>query len=441
MRYQKFIRALACTGMIAFSWVGGSGNTLELDLQTALQRAPTSNFQILLSEEAITSQEEATRIARSGLYPRVSLEATQSRSMNPNLGALSRSIPGIPNRFYNDRFDALVRARLALFDAGTWDDFKISKLSLQATRNQVDYAVQQILQRIAISFFTHWRNERRLNVIDANLERDELLLRIARDQQEAGVATALDVTRAEVRFATNELARLQQETMVMGSALDLKRILNIPLQTDMVIKSHPEALMDPYTEFSAGRFEQVLNRRADYQQLLIQVERESLALKATRRERLPSLFVGGEWGYASESWSDDMEEQWAIQVGLSVPLFEGFRLDAQTRQAASLFRQRELELRDLRQEIEAEYRFSLQNLQSSLRQVAVAKRAVALNIREFDLARIRFEEGVADNSDVVTAQAALADAEDALVEAEYQYVQARIDHARVEGDVRAILRD
>jgi outer membrane protein TolC len=437
-RYSSFrILALALFGGCLMTTQAAR---MELDLATALERAPEANFQILLSEEAIRAQEESTLIARSGLLPQISLSASQSRAMSPNVDSLSASFPGIPERFFNDRFDGLVRARLQLLDFRTWDNWKISRLSLQAVRFRVESTVQDILQQIAVSYYTHWRNQRRLDVIDANLERDRLLLQIARDQQEAGVATALDVTRAEVSLATNELARLQQETAVMGSALRLKRVLNIPLETELVLADETIEPSVEVTAYSPMRFSGVLAQRPDYQQLQKELEREELALDASRRDRLPSLSLSGEWGYASQSWTDDMEEQWRISLGLNMPIFEGFRLSAETRQAASNLRSKELELKDLTQQIESDYRFVLQNLESRARQVEVARRAVSLNEREFELARIRFEEGVADNSDVVDAQAALADAEDTLVEAEYQYVQARIELARIEGEVRSILR-
>jgi outer membrane protein TolC len=430
----------AAAALLLAAGAGLNAATVTLDLRTALERAPEANFQILLSEEAIISQEQATRIARSGLLPQVYLEASQSRGMSPNVDALTSAFPGIPSRFYNDRFDAVLRAQLSLLDTRRWDDWKLSRLSLQATRLQVENTVQEILQQIAVAYFTHWRNQRRLNVIDANLERDRLLLRIANDQQQAGVATALDVTRAEVRLATNELARLQQETQLMGSALRLKRVLNIDLDAELALAEVPLQLDRTGLEFSPSRFVDILNQRADYRQAQAQLEREAVALGASKRDRLPSLSLSGQWGYASESWTDDMEEQWAVSLGLSMPIFEGFRIDSQTRVAASALRQRELEVDDLSDRIEADYRLALQTVQSGARQVEVARRAVALNEREFELARIRFEEGVADNSDVVTAQAALADAEDARVEAEFQYLQARISLARIEGDVRSLVR-
>lgn len=433
---SRLIR-IVCAG--ASLCLSGTAAPVELDLKTALDRAPEANFQILLSEEGLVAQEQATRATRSALLPQVSLDVSQGRAMTPVVDAFTRSFPGASSRYFNDRFDALLRARLSLLDTRSWDDWKISKLTLRATRLQVEDTVQEILSRIAIAYFSQWRNQRRLDVIDANLERDRLLLRIASDQLEAGVATDLDVTRAEVRLASNELARLQQETVLMNSTLGLKRILNIPLQNDLIITEQGMELEEGSPTFADARFAGILDLRPDYRQLRTELERESLAYQASRRDRLPSLQLNGEWGYAAESWSDDMEEQWAIGIGLSMPIFEGFRLNAQERIAASAMRRKELELNDLAAQIEAEYRLALQTLQSSFQQVAVARRAVSLNEREYELSRIRFEQGVADNSDVVTSQASLADAEDALVEAEYQYAQARIQLARVEGDVRTIV--
>ena len=69
--------------------------TVDLDLKSALDRAPEANFQILLSEEGLAAQEQATRIARSGIFPQVSLEASQGRSMNPTVDAFSSSFPGV----------------------------------------------------------------------------------------------------------------------------------------------------------------------------------------------------------------------------------------------------------------------------------------------------------------------------------------------------------
>ncbi|MGC9450512.1 MAG: TolC family protein [Oceanipulchritudo sp.] len=438
--YRKPIPFYRSTLAILFAaFCSVQGGTIELGIKEALDRAPEANFQILLGKEAVLSGEEATRISRSALFPQIQVEASQSRAMNPNIGPFSGAVPG--DRYFSERFDALLRARLSLFDSRSIDDWRISKLSLQAANQQLENTVEEVLRQICVLYLSHWRNDRRLKVIDATLEQDRLLLEIARNQKEAGVATTLDVTRAEVQLASTELARLQQETRVLDSALELKRALNLPLADSLVLATTELPKRLEWQSFEGDRFEQVLRARQDYRQLETEIERESLSLRASRRERLPSLFVQGQWGYAADTYDDPLEEQWAVTLGLSFPLFEGFRIDAQTQLAASALRQKQLQLADLKTRIEADYRLVLQQVESSGRQVDVAQRARNLNERELELERIRFEEGVADNSDVVDAQTKLVDAEDALVEAEFQYALARINLARTEGDILRIVRD
>ncbi len=438
---SRFHRSIpSILSILSISLPLSAAPVIELDLAGALTRAPQANFQILLGQEGVAAQQQAARIARSALLPTVRLEASQARAMSPIVDPFMRSIPGVPERTFGDRFDAVLRARLALLDTRAIDNNRLARLDLAATELQVDNLVQEVLQQIAIAWFTHWRNQQRLAVVDAALERDRLLLKVATDQQQAGVATALDVTRAEVRMAGSELARLQQETAVLESALALKRILNFPLDAELRLVGDGLPPAGGPERFAPADFQRILDRRADYRQLETELDRAALAYRASRRDRLPSLQVGGEWGYAAESWSDDMHEQWAVSIGLSLPVFEGFRLDAQQRLAAVEQRRKELELEDLRQRIESDYRLLLQTLESSRRQLEVARRARELNLKEFELARIRFEEGVADNSDVVSAQAALAQAEDAVVEAEYFHARTRILLARVSGEVRELVQ-
>ncbi len=401
--------------------------------------APEANFQVLLAGEAVTSQIESVRASRSALLPQVQLEVSQSRAMAPNTDPLAELF-NIPTRFYVDRFDSVLRARMSLLSTRSIDDWKLSKINLEATRFQLDNTVQDILQMIANAYFSHLRNQRRLEVIDATLARDHILLQIATDQKEAGVATALDVTRAEVGLARNELARLQQETLVMESAMNLKRILNLPLGDQLRLSDDDISNQLVIEGGITARLDAVLSRRADYQQLLAELNREKLAYSAVNRERYPSLTLGGQWGYASQTWSDNLHEQWAIQLGVSMPVFEGFRIDSDKQLAASAIRQKEIQLADLKTQIEMDYRLVIQQLESSRQQVQVGQRARDLNEREYELEKIRFQQGVADNSDVVDAQAKLADAEDALVDAEYQFVIANIDLARIQGDVQSLIR-
>jgi outer membrane protein TolC len=73
--------------------------------------------------------------------------------------------------------------------------------------------------------------------------------------------------------------------------------------------------------------------------------------------------------------------------------------------------------------------------------VTVAEKSLRLAQEELRLAQQRYQQGVADNREVVEAQNRLAVAEDNLVDAVYQYNLSRVELARAKGDVRAVLAE
>jgi len=70
--------------------------------------------------------------------------------------------------------------------------------------------------------------------------------------------------------------------------------------------------------------------------------------------------------------------------------------------------------------------------------VDVANQAVGLAHEEVTQARDRFQAGVANNIEVITAQDALARANDNQIVALYRYNQSRADLARATGQMEAV---
>lgn len=429
--FPLLILMTVALGPLGSAW---ARQTIELDLAAALERARDANFTILIQREDVESFRQSARRTRAELLPRVSASASQSRAMQPNVGGFTENIPGVPERNFTNRFDALLRARLSTLDATRVAEYRVARFDVELSTFDLETTVQDILETIADAFFSHVRNQARLDAIAANIERDRALLELAENQFEAGVATPIDVTRAEVQLAQNELALLQQETVVFESDLRIKRILNIDLAADLRMVPPPlneEALGNSRT---LG-LEAVLRENSAFRRATRALERNEYARRATSWERLPSLELSGEWGYASRSLSGDMREQWRIQAGLSIPIFEGFRIQANQLQADAAIRRQEHVVASLEKELDADLRLARQNIRSRFSQITIARKQLELSQRELELARTRFEEGVADNRDVVGAQANVAAAEDSVVEAEYFYNRARLRFARLSGDV------
>jgi len=437
MTAARFARSVT-TGL-ALMTLGVSLSAREMTLADAFARAPEANYTLLLQTEAVTASEARQSRSRADLLPSIDLSVTQARAQSPSIGGFANKIPGLPERTFDDRFDALLRASFSLFDANRWADFGVARFETRIARLQVEDAAQEVLAGIAEAYLGLQREQAQIAVREAAIARDKVLLDTAQQRLEAGAGTPLDATRAEVRLAGNELALVRQQAALTESRLTFQRLLNLPLGEDLTLVEVPLSEVSPAAA-SVGLVTQIMEARPDAQIAQMTLERNELARRATRYERLPDLELSGSWGYAAEAWGDDAQEQWSIQLGLTAPIFEGFRIAANQREAESAVRSQELVIDELRLTVETDYRVAVVNLESRWQEVAVARRQAALAAQELELEETRFREGVGDNNLVVDAQANLAEAEAAVVDAVFQYQRARLTLNRVQGDVRAFLR-
>jgi outer membrane protein TolC len=406
--------------------------TISLSLSEAFRRAPEANFDILIGTERLEAQRQQQRRAFGGLLPSVSAEAGQSRSQaffNNQVGTAT---------IITNRFDALLRARFSVFDVETHASYRVAKFNTEIAELTLEATVQDILLAIGQAYFGHLRNLRAKEVIEANIRRDETFLTLAKNRFEAGAATEIDVTRAQVSLSTNRLRLLEQETQIDESALALKQALNLAMGANLIVDPVDLPEIEPIA-FTYPDLDLILERRPEVVSARRTLERNEVAKKAADWQRLPSIDLTGSYGRAGTTYENATEEAWSIGVGVSVPIFEGFRIDADQMEAASAVREQQTRVRQIETEVEGNYRLQLSRLATRVQQVEIAREQVALAERELELARVRFEEGVTDNSEVVDAQARLASANDGLVEAEYLFYLARLELARIRGDVRGVL--
>jgi outer membrane protein TolC len=407
----------------------------RLSLAAALDRAVAVNPTVLLSHETLQQSVATSQTARAPLLPQITFDATQRRTRSASVGEnVVRS--GISNRF-----DSVLNGRLDVLDPQRIANYKATTLAVGAAELDTAQVRETMMTTVAQAYFTHLRNRSRTDVLDSNVARARALLELARRQAEAGVATQIDVTRAEAQLATVDQARLQQETVVRTSELQLQQLLALDVNTPLELAPfRVRAAAAP--EISPALEEAARERRADLRRAERLLEQYDMEVRAARLDRLPSMALVGSYGTATENVLDGREARiWAGSVALSLPVFDGQRIRSLQNLAMSRRRAQEVRVRELALRVAAELRLAAQDAASRLAQIAVAQKNERLAQDELRLARLRYEQGVADNREVVDAQNRLAQASDNLVEAVYLYNLSRVELARSRGDVRAILAE
>jgi outer membrane protein TolC len=158
-----------------------------------------------------------------------------------------------------------------------------------------------------------------------------------------------------------------------------------------------------------------------------------LELQSARAEYLPSLEVVGDYGSSGITPNSFDLPTRRIALQLNVPVFNGGLTRGRVTVAASRQHQRELELANIRGQVEEDVRLALTTLRTAAVQVRAAEESVTLAQRELEMARDRFQAGVGDNLEVITAQTSLANAREAQVTALAQHNAARLNLAAALG--------
>lgn len=433
--FQAFLLAMALGPLVKPLSLGAE--EVSLTLAETFAWIEKQNLEVLIQRQAVEEAFQTVLRERSELIPRFSFDTTQIRTQIAPVGFGFDFAPPPPV----NRFDGKMVGSVPLINVVNYANWRLSRYNLKISELTLESVQQDSLNNAANAFYSHLRNLKRIEVLDANIKRDESLLDLATNQLNAGVATKIDVTRAESALATDQKQRLQQDTVVMESGLRFKLLLDLDLDAHLNLKGS-EQLKPIQFHREDYKLETLLEVRPDYLIAVEEMERNLAALKYAGLERLPSVNLFGEWGYATEEVFDGGEKNtWQAGISLSLPVFEGFRIRSNKRRAKAVILSQEFVIRNIENQIGADYKLALQDSRSRYDQIGITRKRVELSEEELDLAQTRFMEGVADNREIIDALAALADASDEMIEIVYQYNLSRLALSRAKGDVRLLLSD
>ncbi|MGJ8654676.1 MAG: TolC family protein [Opitutaceae bacterium] len=418
------------------SVVEATAEPLFLNVETMIEHVKTKSPRVLFQKETVRRALEQSFQQRAALLPQLSIRAQQSRTQFGS-GFTGGAFDGPPF----DSFASRVVGSQTIFDATKYSNYRLAKLANDVAENDYEVAIQDILNQAVQLYFTHLRDLRQVEIVQSNIVRETELLNLARDQFDAGAAVKIDVTRAEVRLATEQRSLMESEALVHDSIMLLKALLDIDLDRELLLdRSIIEGIKSPPSLKKYATMEDLLELRPELESQQLQLDQARLERKAAAWQRLPNVELFGEWGYNSDEAFDGNErEGWVAGIRANFPIWEGGRMAAERREAKATERQREYEMRDLRNRIEREFRFAIIDMDSRYAQIEIARDEIRLGRDEVEQASERYREGLADNRELIDAQQRLTNAEGSHLRAIYLYGLSRLAFARAIGSVERVL--
>lgn len=425
---------------------------LSLDLRSAvliaLQKSP-----LLSGAQAVVRQSESEYLnSLSGYLPNISADVSQSRQVI-NLqstgitsvlsGSSSTSSSGFPDLSSIKKvgpfnvFDLRVSVDQTILDLEAIYNIRASKQQVSASRHSYDN-IRQIVETNTVSAYIGvLRSDAEVKRTQTDLKTAQTLYNLAKDLLKVGIATELDVTRAQVQLRNAEQNLLEAKNNLEVTRMFLARTMGISPST-------------PLTLNEGLRFEEVIQKskeeamdmafktRPDLLALKARENELSFRVKSARAEFFPKLEFHADYGANGLTPEEAVIPTWTIAGVLKIPIFNGGRTISDIQRTKAQLDQIQSQIADLNNQIEFDVGSALLNLNSAAKQVGVARDGVDLAQKSLKLSQDRFNQGLTNNVEVVNAQDNLARAEENLIRALYNYNLARVSLTRAIGDITLV---
>ncbi len=260
------------------------------------------------------------------------------------------------------------------------------------------------------------------------------LLSQARQLSDAGINAAIDVTRNEVNLAAVLTQLVITRNQLARARLDLARALSLPPEVAVQLADTlgQEDTGLPTNADSAVAY--AMDHRPEVLAERQRTEAVRLNRRAIGQENLPHAALNGMVEESGQQL-DGLAGTWFVQVGITVPIFDGLRRQKRRDESTARYDAQQLRERDVTLQVDAEARQVVIDLVAARDELAVAVQRLRLADLELRQADERVAAGVAGSVETTNAQRNLVAARDAVIQARVSLDVARVNAYRALGTI------
>ncbi len=407
----------------------GREMTLEEAVSISLDNAP----KILASTGDYLASLQRVNQALAPLLPQLTGIGSYGRQQFIDTVRGARSV--------SDFGSASATASQLLWDFGKqWAAKDAAKFNADAFRAAAELQKNNIAELVKEQYFTLLLSQRLVTVNEAALDRAEINLRSAKGFFDVGTQPKSFVTRAEVDVANGRLNLIRANNAVSLARVALNTAMGIAINTPTQVKD-----VLAYEHFATDRdalVAEALGKRPDYLQIKAQAEAAEATVRQTFRDFFPNLVGSGTYGIVgitgvpdpgsrSTHGFIDSGPEWNVGLTLSWTVFDGGGKIARYKEAKANVDAIKARVRDTELQIWQSVEQAYLNLGAAEESIGAAGKAVESAQENYDLARGRFDAGVANIIELTDAQLALTTAQSTEAQAlsDYRIAIARLEQA------------
>jgi len=308
-----------------------------------------------------------------------------------------------------------------------------------AGRRTADFGIRtaeaQLTLDVVQAYYGAMAADYQAMIAESALAQAESTLKQTEQRRAVGSQPEFDVLRARVARDNQRTSAIARRAEREVAYVQLKQLLNLPVDAPMSLATMAVDTTFGHTPTLARLIQKpvdtsVENRLAVKQAGEAVVAQEGL-LKAARSQYFPQLMVTSQYGNVGypanlDPFGPTYFTNWNVGVGLQFPIFTGGRIKGEKLAAeAGLFEARARQLQAERG-ARVESRSALASLEAAEAAWGASDGTVREAQRAYEIAELRFREGLSTQTELLDARVALQTAESLRVEAARVLLIARV---------------
>lgn len=422
-----------------------TNETIQLSLDDAIQRGIENNLGLKEAENTERGLQGEKLQALQEFLPTISLTGDTgvyqhnlaAQGFGP--GLISKfavffppgKMPNIPLITRDTLTEGQIHFTQTLFSGPVIAGWRAAGAATRSAHFAKMSARGEVVQQVASAYLHAIAAASEVENAQALERQDQLQLNNVHEEHVAGTVANLDELRARVQYQSQQQVTVAAQNVYQKDLILLKREIGIDPGQNIELTDRA-----PYSDLAEQTPAEVLATAYKYRQDYQNLQNQRVELKAVhsayRSERWPTLSFSGNFGVQNIS-TVGAHSTFAAIGTLNVPVFREAGLRGNIDAAQAQLDAVDAQLSDLRIEIDQQVRSALLDVHAAGELVKVSRSNVELATRALSDETDRVQAGVDDTLPLVTAQAALAQAQTELVESLYKYNLSKLALARAAG--------
>jgi outer membrane protein TolC len=329
-----------------------------------------------------------------------------------------------------------------IFSGDYFLGLKASKVFVELSTLNIELSKIELAVLVSKAYYSVLINAERLQLLDANI----LTVKAAMDGTEGlfkhGFAEKIDWDRLKVSYNNLLVERVKIERLLEIGSYLLKFQMGMHVQEDLaLIDKLEDFILDIAQLDSVSSFN--YDKRAEYNILETQFKLSKLDLKRHRLAFLPQAFAYG--SFSQNAYSPDLDfykstQKWyptsVIGGTITIPIFSGFQQRAIIQQSKLALEKISNQKAFVKRSIDLELASAIASLKNASVALNSQKENIKISQEVSRISKIKFEQGVGSNLEVISANAALKESQINYYNALYDAILSKIDFDKANGNYK-----